>query len=454
MHRPVTIAVLVCLITSAPFSLGAQPRKGASAELRFLGAFEDRVSQGARAAPDGKPDGHFRLVLESAIQRRVLHALLRTCDPRGVITGRAAWDTDAARLWVLGVFRAGKALTGGAGKSLDAFQGRAVYDLYASAPLEGFRPGHAYCALVTFDDGMGVSARAIIGAPVPMVLRWVGADKDRVGRGDKDKPDGMPDGHFALTLNPGARRVRLTSLRLVEVGPDGKPLPGQRWSSDKNPTAILGVERGGRRLNWGGRHLADELTGAVDYDLWAAPRLPFREGARYRVVAGFAGDPSAFAVASVTRPPRPITGPVTVGLSYQGFAGDQVGTGARGGPDGQKDARLALSLDTSGRELTVTAVELSVSDDKGNTWRKTWDTRPGGHWILGVEREGKRLNPTDVPVQMVVTGKTEFTLWAANDAWKDPVTGVPRSFFSSGGFLTARVFLSSHPMVRQTIRLP
>jgi hypothetical protein len=379
--------------------------------------------------------------------------LLRSCDSRGVITGRAAWDTDGGRLWILGVYRGGKAMPGGGGKTIDTIRGRAVYNLYASPPQNGFTAGESYCALIAFDDGMGVWARANVTEPVRATLRWIGADKDRVGRGDRDKPDGVSDGHFVLSLSPGARRVRLTSLRLVELGPNGQPLPGQRWNAEKNPIAILGVERAGKRLNWGGRPLKDELTGTVDYDLYASPLLPFRDGARFRAVAGFGAEPISAAVASVIRPARPVTGPVTIDLAYNGFAGDQVGMVARGGPDGQRDAKFTMSLDSGGRDLTVKAIELSVSDDKGNTWKKTWDTRPGGHWILGVERDGKRLNPTDVPIKQTVSGRAQFALWAANDFWRDPGTGAPRSFFTSGGYFTVRVFVTGHPMIKHTIRI-
>ena len=33
--------------------------------------------------------------------------------------------------------------------------------------------------------------------------------------------------------------------------------------------------------------------------------------------------------------------------------------------------------------------------------RKTWDTQPGGNCILGVEKNGKRLNPADRAVRVL-----------------------------------------------------
>ncbi len=578
----------LALLLMAPFAARAQAERGAQADLRWMGALQDKADRGKQVKPDGRKDGHFRLTLRSERFRKIVHVLLRSCDQRGVLTGRAAWDTDQKRLWAVGVFKAGRKLPLGRGKVIDRLKGRVRYDLYAAQPVGGFKPGEHYCAYVTFDDGMGVYARARVQAPVRGTLRWKGTDRDKVGRGKRDRPDGVPDGHFLLNVDAGKRRVKLVSLTLQRIDKSGKPSRTERWDTHRNRIWVLGVERKGRRLNRGDRPLRDDLRGKASYHLYAARRGQFRDGARYRVVARFAGGGPAVAVATVkkqapasaklayvgleadkvgakspsgpdgkndghfrltiqaptprkvsavvlravwpggaavkgqvwdTRPRgyrmialyrggkllnrgdkgfevrvqgtqrydlyvhntgwiRPLQnfqaevvfqggdrifaktkvlkrkprGPVKLALQYHGFVADKVGTGTRARPDGKRDAKLTLRVDTGGRQLTIEKIELSVSDAKGNTWRKSWDTQPGGPWILGVVRGGKRLNPKDRPLKQIIQGKVSYTLWAANDHWKD-AAGRKRTYFSKGGYFTARVYAKGRAVVITTIRL-
>jgi len=567
----------------------AKLRRGAQARLRYLGSYEDRVSAGRAIRADGRADGHFRLYLATARPRKIVHVLLRSCDTRGVLTTRAAWDTDLKRLWVLGVFRAGRQLPVGRGKVIDRIAGRARYDLWASAPVGGFRPHEHYCAYVAFDDGMGVWARELVGMPVWSSLRWVGNDRDRVGRGKHDRPDGVPDGHFVLTLDPAKQTVHLTGLRLERLDGKGRAVPAARWDTTRNAIWVLGVERAGRRLNWGDRPIRERLAGPKRFQLhlYAAPKGPFRPGQRYRVVGFFDKAGPAVAVTEIKRTapakaslaymglsadrlgpqspsppdgkpdghfrltvasptPRKITNvvlratwpggapvpgqvwdtrprgyrmiavyrkgrrlnpmdggispkvrgtlsldlfihntgwvrpgqafqaevvfqggdrvfakakvarqslrPVTLALAYRGFRADRVGRGARAGADGQTDAQFVLTVDTGGRSLEVTKLELSVSDAKGRTWKKTWDTQPGGAWILGVERAGRRLNPTDRPLRDRIHGKVTYTLWAANDSWRD-AAGRAHTYFTRGGYFTARMYAKGQPVVIRTIRI-
>lgn len=588
-HRRLAIVVGILGLLGSTTVARAQAKRGAEARLSWRGALSDKVSAGKQVRPDGRADGQFRLTLRSERFRKVVHVLLRSCDQRGVLTGRAAWDTDQRRLWAVGLFKLGRKLPIGRGKVLDRINGLVRYDLYASAPVGGFKPGEHYCCYVTFNDGMGVYARARIEAPVRASLRWVGTDRDRVGRGAKAGPDGVPDGHFVLKLNTGTRRVKLTSVRLQALDTAGRPKLGQQWDTVKNRIWVLGVERNGRRVNRGDRMTRDDVVRSAEYHLYAARRGPFRDGARYRVVARFDGAGPAVATVTVktqapanasmryqgldadklgaaspsgpdgkmdghfrltvnaptsrtitaivlravwpggapvqgqvwdTRPRgykmiavykggrplnrrdkglrdrvqgsstydlyvhntgwvRPLqnfqaevvfeggdrifakakvlqtapSGPVTIALKYRGFTRDKVGTWSKGGPDGKRDAEFALTVNTGGRQLKVTKLELSVSDRKGNTWRKTWDTQPGGHWILGVEQGGRRLNARDVAVTPTLQGRVNLRLWASNDFWKD-AAGRSRTFFARGGYFTARLFTTSHPVVITTIRLP
>lgn len=564
-------------------------RRGAQARLHYLGSYEDRVSAGKAVRADGRPDGHFRLTVATARPRKIVHMLLRTCDSRGVLTSRAAWDTDQKRLWVLGIFRSGKPLPLGGRKVIDRIAGRARYDLYASPPVGGFRPHESYCAYVAFRDGMGVWARVHIGLPVWSALRWVGKDRDRVGRGKRDKPDGVPDGHFILTLDPAKQTVHLTGLRLERLDDKGRAVPAARWDTRRNAIWVLGVERAGRRLNWGDRPIRERLAGPKRFrlHLYAAAKGPFRAGQRYRVVGLFDKAGPAVAIAKIrrqapakatlaylglsadrlgaqspsppdgkpdghfrltiqsptqrqitnvvlravwpggapvqgqvwdtrprgyrmiaayrkgrrlnpmdggispkvrgtssfdlfihntgwvragqtfqvevvfrggnrlfakTRVPKQTLRPVALTLAYRGFTADRVGRGGRGGADGQRDAQFTLTVDTGGRTLEVSKLELSVTDARGRTWKKTWDTQPGGAWILGVERAGRRLNPTDRSLRDRIHGRVTYTLWAANDFWRDGA-GRPHSYFVRGGYFTARVYALGHAVVIRTVRI-
>jgi hypothetical protein len=579
--------VLASLLALPAAPARAQGKRGASARLTWVGVGADRVERGPTVKPDGQPDGVFRLEVETAAPRTIGHVMLRSCDPGGALSGTEVWDTAGQRLWALGVERDGKLLRAEPA-GLDKVAGRVVYDLYATKPLSGFRPGAHYCALVSFTDAMGVTARTSIAAPVRVTLAYGGRAQDRVGPARQGTPDGTPDLHLALELDTAGRAVTVRSLGLAEIDPTGAPLKDQTWDSTRGAAWLLGVEREGKRLNPRHQPLKDPATGKVTYHLYASPRRPLAGGALFQVTVDLAGAPPATAIVALpqleapkvqlayvgmsadrvgerspsgpdgrpdghfratvessakrrltalvlravwpnggpvplqiwdTRPHgfrmiavyrdgkalnpkdegfsetvqgratydlfihntgwvRPDVSfqieavfdetdrfyattkvvaaparPITAGLSYQGFVADRVGPGALGRGDGKPDARFTFTVDVGGRTVEATRIELSVSDAQGVTWRKTWDTEPGGSWILGVERDGRRLNPTDVPVREAWTGSRTFTLWAAADAWTDQ-TGQARSYFQPGAYFTARVFFRSEPMVKATIRLP
>jgi len=584
-----SLALGAALIIAWPPSVAQAQNRGASARLEWNGVAADKVQQGTTVRPDGKLDGCFALTLQTARQRRVVHMLLRSCDARGVLTGRAAWDTDQRRLWVLGVFKRNQALPLGQGKTIDALKGQALYRLYASKPLGGFKPGSHYCAYVTFSDGMGISARASISPPVRAGLSFSGRDRDRVGRNRRPFPDGVKDAHFVLRMDSNGRNEELRRLSLIQVDGRGRPLAGRRWDTDKTRNWLLGVERGRARLNKRDRPIRDKFTGMAEYHLYASPRGPLRGGERFKVVAEFSGGSPSVALVTVptiqqatarmtyqgftadklgsrspsgpdgkadahfrlslsnvsgrevtgfvlravwpgdaavqgqiwdTRPRgyrmiavyragkrlnpkdrglknqkirdnatydlyihntgwvRPLqnfqvevifaggdrifakakvlqraaaAGPIKLALRYHGFVADMVGRANRAGPDGKRDGKFSFSVNTGGRTLNVTKLELSVSDAKGKTWRKTWDTQPGGNWILGVVRDGRRLNPTDRALRDRIGGRVTYTLWASADAYT--YQGRTYSFFTKGGYFTARLYVDGRLAAIKTIRL-
>ena len=213
---------------------------------------------------------------------------------------------------------------------------------------------------------------------------------------------------------------------------------------------MIAVHRGGKLLNRGDKGLKQRIQGQVTYDLYVHNTGWVRPLQNFQAEVVFEGGDRIFAKAKVLQA-KP-TGPVRIALQYHGFTQDKVGTWSKGGPDGKRDAKFTLTVDTGGRTLKVQKLELSVSDAKGNTWRKTWDTQPGGHWIMGVERGGKRLNATDKAVTPTLKGRVNLSLFVSNDFWKD-AAGRSRTFFSKGGYFTARLFTATQPMVITTIRI-
>lgn len=584
-----SLALGVALILAWPPSTAQAQKRGASARLVWLGVGADKVQQGRIVRPDGKPDGRFGLSLRTDRRRSIVHVLLRSCDKRGVLTGRVAWDTDRTRLWVLGVFKRNQARPLGKGKTIDTTKGRTRYDLYASKPLGGFKPGTNYCAYVTFGDGMGVSAKAAISDPVRAGLSFAGRDRDRVGRNRRPYADGVKDAHFVLRMDSSGRSAELVRLSLMRVDNRGRPMAGQRWDTDKTRNWLLGVERGRKRLNRRDRPIRDKFTGMAEYHLYASGRGALKGGERFKIVAEFssgspctalvtlpkiqqakakmaylgftadklgpkspsgpdgkadghfrlslsraagrqvtglvlraiwpggaavqgqiwdtrprgyrmiavyqggkllnpkdrglkrqkirgtatydlfihntgwvrplqnfqvevifAGGDRIFAQVKVLKRTAPAS-PVKVALRYHGFTADKVGRQGKAGPDGKRDAKFTFSVNTGGRQINVTKLELSVSDIKGNTWRKTWDTQPGGNWILGVVRGGRRLNATDRALKDRIGGRITYTLWASADFYK--YRGRTYSFFTKGGYFTARLYIDGRLAAIKTIRL-
>jgi hypothetical protein len=584
-----SLALGVALVVAWPPSAAQAQKRSASARLIWMGMGADKVAQGKAVRKDGKPDGRFFLSLQTDRQRRIVHVLLRSCDKRGVLTSRAAWDTDRTRLWVLGVFKRNKALHLGKGRTIDRVKGRARYNLYASKPLGGFKPGANYCAYVTFGDGMGVSARAAITNPVRAGLSYRGRDHDRVGPMRRAHPDGVKDAHFILRMDSSGRKVELRKISLFKVDRRGHPVAGQRWDTEKTKSWLLGVDRGRKRLNRRDRPIKDAFSGMTEYHLYASVRGAWKGGERFKVVAHFsngspcvamitlpkiqraqarmtyqglyedklgarspsgpdgkadghfrvtlsrasgqnvtglvlravwpggaavqgqiwdtrprgyrmiavyrggkrlnpkdrglkkqrvsgtvtydlyihntgwvrplqsfqvevifAGGNRIFAKAKVLKKAAP-KGPIKVALRYHGFTADKVGRWSQAGPDGKRDAKFTFSVNTGGQTLHVTKLELSVSDAKGTTWRKTWDTQPGGNWILGVERGSRRLNTTDRALKDRIGGRVTYTLWASADSYK--YRGRLHSYFTKGGYFTARLYVNGRLAAIKTVRL-
>jgi hypothetical protein len=103
----------------------------------------------------------------------------------------------------------------------------------------------------------------------------------------------------------------------------------------------------------------------------------------------------------------------TVTLAWQGF-GDQVGQGKTATPDGVRDGSFTLTVDAPGE--TVTAMRLNLLRPNLPIGPHEWNTIPlDRRWILGVFRNGTRLNATDDNISDPIGTSSRYDLYAQDD---------------------------------------
>jgi hypothetical protein len=103
----------------------------------------------------------------------------------------------------------------------------------------------------------------------------------------------------------------------------------------------------------------------------------------------------------------------TLEASFVGTNADQVGRGNDGKANGEKDGQFRVVLDVGNDTRTVRYVVMHAADANGQpTGEQVWDTAPNGYWILGVERDGRRLNPRDADIADQVWGKVTYNVYA------------------------------------------
>jgi Domain of unknown function (DUF6777)/Protein kinase domain len=132
-------------------------------------------------------------------------------------------------------------------------------------------------------------------------------------------------------------------------------------------------------------------------------------------------------------------------LAAAGF-GDQVGRGDVATPDGTRDAHFRVTID-AGAGATVTDILLQTADDAGKPCcGQFWDTTVNSYWILGVSRDGTRLNPTDRNISDHVTGTVTYDLYANDSGYfKTGQNYIVTVTLSDGRKLTAVAPLGTVP---------
>lgn len=136
-----------------------------------------------------------------------------------------------------------------------------------------------------------------------------------------------------------------------------------------------------------------------------------------------------------------------IDVSFLGIGEDKVGTGFQTHPNGDPDGHFRITLRTGGAAVQVTGIWIHTSDERGRVVSSTgpaqWWSTTGRGWILGVERNGKRLNQWDRKIDDVVSGDVEYDVFADGSAW----------FKRPGQHFTIGVELGNGSVLRSTIRV-
>ena len=121
--------------------------------------------------------------------------------------------------------------------------------------------------------------------------------------------------------------------------------------------------------------------------------------------------------------PKPSIFPIAV-LYFRGVGADKVGSGFQPSPNGEPDGHFTVEIDTGGEEAEIVGMRLYTSDRRGSPVfstqaGQTWSTTGQG-WILGVERDGRRLNPSDRRIEDRVKGQARYEIYANGPRWFKP----------------------------------
>jgi len=154
--------------------------------------------------------------------------------------------------------------------------------------------------------------------------------------------------------------------------------------------------------------------------------------------------PSPAPVAPAPAPPQ-VSYP-RASIRFVGVDADKVGTGFQPTPNGEPDGHFQVEVDTGREMMQVTGFVLYTSDARGNPvfstqgWQ-TWSTTGPG-WILGVERDGRRVNHTDRSVHDSVRGVAHYDLFANGPRW-----------FGAGHYFTLVVRFGDGTNLQKTLRI-
>ena len=168
-------------------------------------------------------------------------------------------------------------------------------------------------------------------------------------------------------------------------------------------------------------------------------------GMRLRLLIGVVAALALGGLAAQAATPKPLPTGVLV---FRGMATDVVGRNQIATPNGERDGRFAATLLGRGAKRTLTQIGIVRYFAKGG-YAEGWDTNPGTSGaVLGTVLSGKRLNPTDRNIRVVVKpgARLRFDLYANDIGVFAPGELYRVGFsFSDGTLVLAKTVLPGKP---------
>ena len=173
-----------------------------------------------------------------------------------------------------------------------------------------------------------------------------------------------------------------------------------------------------------------------------------REGVRrmhLRLLIGVVAALAFGGLAAQAATPKPLP---TAALVFRGMATDVVGRNQEATPNGERDGRFTATLVGRGAKRTLTHIGIVRYFAKGG-YAEGWDTgRYSSDSVLGTYLNGKRLNPTDRDIRVVVApgARLRFELYANDIGVFAPGQLYRVGFkFSDGTLVLAKTVLPGKP---------
>jgi Tfp pilus assembly protein PilF/pimeloyl-ACP methyl ester carboxylesterase len=288
-----------------PARIAVDTRTPNIADARFIDMTRDVVGPNGSGAPDGHPDGRFRLTLGLPTQTEIKSINMSGSNAQGRWSDNHYWTTQPGVYWIIGIERAGTRLNPTQAQTLGRFSGVVELDLFA-ADLRWFHPGNWVLIEVVLGNGTKLSRNIPIGAtpaattasvavtenttlstpPAHVAVdtrtaniadvRFIDVSRDVVGPNGSGVADGHPDGRFKLTLGlPGQTEIK--SINLSGTNAQGQ-WSNHYWTTQPGVYWIVGVERSGARINSGQAQTLGRFSGVVELDLFVADPPWFRPG--------------------------------------------------------------------------------------------------------------------------------------------------------------------------------
>ncbi|HET6638716.1 MAG TPA: LCCL domain-containing protein, partial [Gemmatimonadota bacterium] len=143
-------------------------------------------------------------------------------------------------------------------------------------------------------------------------------------------------------------------------------------------------------------------------------------------------------------PPGDFDAHVSYGAEWIGMDADFVGVGGSGSPDGAADGHFTFTVDSDIGPYEIRSIAVVSSDAAGNaSGGQVWHSANSSYWLLGVSRQGVRLNDGPVPSLGTHQGFSSFDLYAADSGW-----------FQPGQHFVVEVDMGGGTPIRQVVRIP